>query len=252
MKLQGVIFDLDGVITDTAHLHFKAWQQIAAEIGISIDAQFNESLKGISRDESLRRILQHGGKEGDFNPQERAQLAYRKNLLYVHSLRELTVNAVLPGIRSLLTDLCAQQIPIGLASVSLNAPTILAALELREFFTFCADASQLKNSKPDPEIFLAACAGLGVPPQACIGIEDAQAGIDAINASGMRSVGIGAGLTGAQLLLPSTDSLTWPRLSDAPRDKCTLSCAINGIHAAFHYLKKNYISGCVMTVPTGW
>lgn len=154
-----------------------------------------------------------GGKEGDFNPQERAQLAYRKNLLYVHSLRELTVNAVLPGIHNLLVDLRAQQIPVGLASVSLNAPTILAALELREFFTFCADASQLKNSKPDPEIFLAACAGLGVPPQACIGIEDAQAGIEAINASGMRSVGIGAGLTGAQLLLPSTDSLTWPRLS---------------------------------------
>lgn len=162
---------------------------------------------------TLRRILQHGGKEGDFNPQERTQLAYRKNLLYVHSLRELTVNAVLPGIRNLLAELRAQQIPVGLASVSLNAPTILAALELREFFTFCADASQLKNSKPDPEIFLAACAGLGVPPQACIGIEDAQAGIDAINASGMRSVGIGAGLTGAQLLLPSTDSLTWPRLS---------------------------------------
>lgn len=122
MKLQGVIFDLDGVITDTAHLHFQAWQQIAAEIGISIDAQFNEFLKGISRDESLRRILQHGGKEGDFNPQERAQLAYRKNLLYVHSLRELTVNAVLPGIHNLLVDLRAQQIPVGLASVSLNAP----------------------------------------------------------------------------------------------------------------------------------
>lgn len=147
MKLQGVIFDLDGVITDTAHLHFQAWQQIAAEIGISIDAQFNESLKGISRDESLRRILQHGGKEGDFNSQERAQLAYRKNLLYVHSLRELTVSAVLPGIRSLLADLRAQQIPVGLASVSLNAPTILAALELREFFTFCADASQLKKTR---------------------------------------------------------------------------------------------------------
>ncbi len=135
-----------------------------------------------------------GGREGDFNSQERAQLAYRKNLLYVHSLRELTVNAVLPGIRSLLADLRAQQIPVGLASVSLNAPTILDALELREFFTFCADASQLKNSKPDPEIFLAACAGLGVPPQACIGIEDAQAGIDAINASGMRSVGDRRGL----------------------------------------------------------
>lgn len=144
MKLQGVIFDLDGVITDTAHLHFQAWQQIAAEIGISIDAQFNESLKGISRDESLRRILQHGGKEGDFNSQERAQLAYRKNLLYVHSLRELTVSAVLPGIRSLLADLRAQHIPVGLASVSLNAPTILAALELREFLP---SARMLPNLK---------------------------------------------------------------------------------------------------------
>lgn len=140
MKLQGVIFDLDGVITATAHLHFQAWQQIAAEIGISIDAQFNESLKGISRDESLRRILQHGGKEGDFNLQERAQLAYCKNLLYVYLLRELTVNAVLLGICFLLADFCAQQILVGLAFVFLNAPTILAALELREFFTFCADA----------------------------------------------------------------------------------------------------------------
>ena len=81
MKLQGVIFDLDGVITDTAHLHFQAWQQIAAEIGISIDAQFNESLKGISRDESLRRILQHGGKEGDFNSQEGATGVSQKSAL---------------------------------------------------------------------------------------------------------------------------------------------------------------------------
>ncbi|STE78424.1 beta-phosphoglucomutase [Escherichia coli] len=128
-------------------------------------------------------------------------------------MRELTVNAVLPGIRNLLADLRAQQIPVGLASVSLNAPDDFSGAGAARVFTFCADASQLKNSKPDPEIFLAACAGLGVPPQACIGIEDAQAGIDAINASGMRSVGIGAGLTGAQLLLPSTESLTWPRLS---------------------------------------
>ncbi len=118
------------------------------------------------------------------------------------SLRELTVSAVLPGIRSLLADSRAQQIPaLGWLLSPLNAPTILAALELREFFTFCADASQLKTRNRSGNL-LAACAGLGVPPQACIGIEDAQAGIDAINASGMRSVGIGAGLTGAQLLLP--------------------------------------------------
>ncbi len=94
---------------------------------------------------SLCGAFCNAGAEGDFNSQERAQLAYRKNLLYVHSLRELTVSAVLPGIRSLLANLRAQRIPVGLASVSLNAPTILAALELREFFTFCADASQLKT-----------------------------------------------------------------------------------------------------------
>lgn len=162
MKLQGVIFDLDGVITDTAHLHFLAWQQIAAEIGISIDAQFNESLKGISRDESLRRILQHGGKEGDFNPQERAQLAYRKNLLYVHSLRELTVNAVLPGIRNLLAELRAQQIPVGLASVSLNAPTILAGWSCASFSPSARMLPSLKTRNRIRKSF-----SLPVPGWAC-------------------------------------------------------------------------------------
>ncbi|MFP1454595.1 beta-phosphoglucomutase family hydrolase [Escherichia coli] len=195
-------FDSDGVITDTAHLHFQAWQQIAAEIGISIDAQFNESRKGSAAMSLCGAFCNTGAKEGDFNSQERAQLAYRKKsprplTTRVDGQRCSTRHSLFAG------DLRAQQISVGLV-VSLNAPTILAALELREFFTFCADASQLKNSKPDPEIFLAACAGLGVPPQACIGIEDAQAGIDAINASGMP-VGIGAGLTGAQLLLPSTE-----------------------------------------------
>lgn len=139
----------------------------------------------------------------------------------------------------MLADLRAQQIPVGLASVSLNAPTILAALELREFFTFCADASQLKNSKPDPEIFLAACAGLGVPPQACIGIEDAQAGIDAINASGMRSVGIGAGLTGAQLLLPSTDSLTGRGYRPSGK---TYSKGINMAQLSLQHIQKSTIT----------
>ncbi len=110
------------------------------------------------------------------------------------------------------------------------------------FFTFCADASQLKNSKPDPEIFLAACAGLGVPPQACIGIEDAQAGIDAINASGMRSVGIGAGLTGAQLLLPSTDSPD-PGRGYRPSGK-TYSKGINMAQLSLQHIQKIYDNRC--------
>lgn len=213
LKPQAIIFDLDGVITDTAHLHFLAWRQVADEIGIAIDEAFNDSLKGISRGESLQRILYHGGKAGEFTPETCAQLAERKNRLYVHSLRQLTVNSVLPGIRELLMTLREERIPVGLASVSLNAPTILQALDLRACFNFCADAALITHSKPDPEIFLAACAGLGVDPQQCIGIEDAQAGIDAINACGMRSVGIGKGLNGAGLQLPATEFLTWPCLS---------------------------------------
>lgn len=213
MKPQAIVFDLDGVITDTAHLHFLAWRKIANELGIAIDDVFNDSLKGISRGESLLRILRHGGKEGVFTQTERDRIAARKNAWYVDSLRTLTPQAVLPGIRELLSTLRSEQIKTGLASVSLNAPAILQALQLTPYFDFCADATRIQRSKPDPEIFLAACNGLHVSAQACIGVEDAQAGIDAINACGMRSVGIGSSLTGADLLLPTTEFLTWPRLS---------------------------------------
>lgn len=213
MKLQAVIFDLDGVITDTAHLHFHAWRQVAADIGITIDETFNNSLKGISRGESLRRILQHGGREAAFKDAERDALATRKNQIYVESLRQLTADSVLPGIRELLLELRQREIPTGLASVSLNAPTIIRTLGIDGLLTFCADASRIARSKPDPEIFLAACEGLGVDPQQCVGVEDAQAGIDAINACGMRSIGIGADLHDAGLQLLSTDQLTWSCLS---------------------------------------
>ncbi|EOC0585224.1 beta-phosphoglucomutase [Cronobacter sakazakii] len=212
MKPDAVIFDLDGVITDTAHLHFVAWRQVAADVGIAIDEQFNQQLKGISRMGSLERILAWGGKADAFSEAEKASLASRKNALYVESLRMLTPQAVLPGIASLLAALRQEGIRIGLASVSLNAPAILQALGLAAQFDFCADAARLMHSKPDPEIFLTACAGLGVAAARCIGVEDAQAGIDAINACGMTSVGIGAELRGAQLRLDNTAELTWPRL----------------------------------------
>ncbi|POP44365.1 beta-phosphoglucomutase [Superficieibacter electus] len=213
MKLEAVIFDLDGVITDTAHLHFQAWRQVACEIGIEIDETFNNTLKGISRGESLRRILHFGGCEAAFTQPQRDALASRKNGIYVDSLSQLTAQSILPGIHELLLELRERQIPTGLASVSLNAPTILNMLGIAELFTFCADAGRITHSKPDPEIFLAACDGLGVSAQRCIGIEDAQAGIDAINACGMHSIGIGAGLQHAGLRLTSTDQLTWPCLS---------------------------------------
>lgn len=213
MKLEAVIFDLDGVIADTAHLHFLAWREAAGEMGITIDESFNEQLKGISRMASLERILRHGGREADFSLAEREAIAARKNARYVASLASLTQDAMLPGIHALLLDLRLRGIRIGLASVSLNAPTILNALGISHLFDYCADAASVKRSKPDPEIFLLACQGVAVPPQNALGVEDAQAGIQAINASGMVSVGIGEDLQGAGLRLPSTRELNWQQLA---------------------------------------
>ena len=214
MMLKAVVFDLDGVITDTAHLHFLAWRTVAQEIGISIDETFNEELKGISRMDSLQRILRYGGKEGAFNEQQRLALAAKKNDLYVRSLASLTQDSLLPGIREVLAGIRVANVKTGLASVSLNAPGILQALGIDHAFDFCADASRIARSKPDPEIFLAACAGLNVSPREAIGIEDAAAGIQAINAAGMLSVGIGPGLDEAGLQLHSTRELTWKCLTD--------------------------------------
>lgn len=214
MMLKAVVFDLDGVITDTAHLHFLAWRTVAQEIGISIDETFNEALKGISRMDSLQRILRYGGKEGAFNEQQRLALAAKKNALYVRSLASLTQDSLLPGIREVLAGIRAANVKTGLASVSLNAPGILQALGIDHAFDFCADASRIARSKPDPEIFLAACAGLNVSPREAIGIEDAAAGIQAINAAGMLSVGIGPGLDEGGIQLHSTRELTWKCLTD--------------------------------------
>ena len=214
MMLNAVIFDLDGVITDTAHLHFLAWREVAMEIGITFDEAFNEQLKGISRMDSLQRILRHGGKEGAFDDKQRMALAVKKNELYVQSLASLTQASLLPGIREVLMEIRRANVKIGLASVSLNAPRILHALGIHAAFDFCADASRIARSKPDPEIFLAACAGLHVRPDEAIGIEDASAGVEAINAAGMLSVGIGPGLGHAGLQLHSTRELTWECLTD--------------------------------------
>ena len=133
-------------------------------------------------------------------------------LLRIKKLSEAGVS--LERIREVLADIRAAKVKIGLASVSLNAPGILHALGIHQAFDFCADASRIRRSKPDPEIFLAACAGLNVRPDAAIGIEDAPAGVEAINAAGMLSVGVGAGLNHAGLQLHSTRELTWKCLTE--------------------------------------
>ncbi|WP_285011721.1 beta-phosphoglucomutase [Lactococcus formosensis] len=190
---KAVLFDLDGVITDTAEYHFQAWKALAEELGIDgVDRTFNEQLKGVSREDSLRKILELGGKFEAYDDESFAQLAQRKNDNYVQMIQKVGPDDIYPGILDLLKDLRAKNIKIALASASKNGPFLLEAMGLSSYFDAIADPAKVAASKPAPDIFLAAAAGVGVPITSCIGIEDAQAGITAIKAAGALPIGVGA------------------------------------------------------------
>ncbi|MBC1416685.1 beta-phosphoglucomutase [Listeria innocua] len=205
--LKGVVFDLDGVITDTAHYHYLAWKKTAESIGIEFDEAFNENLKGVSRIDSLLLILKKDGRENDFTEEQIEALAADKNEFYVSLLEEITPADVLPGIKELIVDLKKQNLKCSIASVSKNARTVLSALEMEQEFDYIVDAAKITKSKPDPEIFVEACRGLGLEPSEVVGIEDAQAGIEAINAAGIVSVGVGSGLRDADMTVKNTGLL---------------------------------------------
>lgn len=190
---KAVLFDLDGVITDTAEYHFQAWKALAEELGIDgVDRTFNEQLKGVSREDSLRKILELGGKLEAYDDETFAQLAQRKNDNYVQMIQKVGPDDIYPGILDLLKDLRAKNIKIALASASKNGSFLLEAMGLSSYFDAIADPAKVAASKPAPDIFLAAAAGVGVPITSCIGIEDAQAGITAIKAAGALPIGVGA------------------------------------------------------------
>lgn len=205
--LKGVVFDLDGVITDTANYHYLAWKKTAESIGIEFDEAFNENLKGVSRIDSLLLILKKDGRENDFTEEQIETLAAEKNEFYVSLLQEITPADVLPGIKELIVDLKKQNLKCAIASVSKNARTVLNALEMEQAFDYIVDAAKITKSKPDPEIFVEACRGLGLETAEVVGIEDAQAGIEAINAAGIISVGVGSGLRDADMTVKNTGLL---------------------------------------------
>ena len=194
MTIQAVIFDLDGVITDTAHLHFMAWKALGDSLGVEITLELNERLKGLGRQETLTLILKEAGLYDKYTESERQALAERKNRTYVASLESLGPQDLLPGIGDCLKDLKKRDIKIGLASSSQNASLIIKKLGLEPYFEAMVDPRSLIKGKPDPEIYLKAAAALGLSPAKCAGVEDARAGIEAIRAAGMTSIALGQSL----------------------------------------------------------
>ena len=211
---KGLVFDLDGVITDTAKFHYIAWKNMAEKLGIIIDEKFNEQLKGISRTESLERILEFGGKADAYTEEEKEKLAAQKNTEYVELLEELTPADILPGLLSVLDQAEALGMKSSIASASKNAPHILEKLGIKERFAHIVDSNTLVKGKPDPEIFVRAAEAIGIKPEEAIGFEDAQAGIEGIKGANMFAVGVSVGepLHGADLIINSLEEIDLAKL----------------------------------------
>lgn len=204
--IKGILFDLDGVICDTAKFHYLAWKKTANDLGADIDAEFNESLKGVDRSESLCRLLNHI--EVTLTEEEFEATLISKNRYYVSLLSSLTSDDVLPGVYRFIETLRANNIGIAIASASKNAPNILKKIDLMDMVDTIANPDDVVANKPAPDIFLLAAKQLGLEPSQCIGIEDAQAGIDALNSAGIKSIAIGSSLKHASITLSNTTELS--------------------------------------------
>ncbi len=199
---EALIFDLDGVLADTAHLHLAAWKRLAGELGLPWDDSIGESLKGVDRAASLDLVL--GNLAGHYTPEQKRQLADRKNGYYRQAISTFSAQDLLPGALAALRAAKAAGLKIALASASRSAGELVERMGIAECFDHVVDASTVARAKPDPEIFQRAAAALGVDPSACLGIEDAQAGVAAIKSAGMAALGIGNAriLGGADAVLP--------------------------------------------------
>jgi len=215
---KGVIFDLDGVLTDTAEDHYRAWQALADAHGLVFDREANHRLKGVDRAGSLRLILDHSGAEVEPDAFE-AMLA-EKNEIYRARLAAYSPANLFAGVTELFDGLRAAGLKIGLASASRNAGDVVRLLGIADQFDFIADAGAVTHAKPAPDIFLACADGMGLSPDQCIGVEDARAGISAIHAAGMAAIGIGSeeALPDADLNVPAIGELAVDQILSTERD----------------------------------
>lgn len=213
--MKGVLFDLDGIVTDTATYHFTAWSQLVKdEFGFKLPKSIEERTKGVSREDSLKIILEELNLSVD--EEQFQELANKKNKCYIESLEKLTDKDILPGIKELINDLKQKGIKIALASASHNGPFILEKIGLFASFDTIVDPGKVTKGKPNPEIFEVASAQLGLAPKDCVGVEDSVAGIEAINSAGSCSVGVGdESLSHAFKRVESTKELTVTLLQEA-------------------------------------
>jgi len=210
--IEACIFDLDGVVVDTAKYHFIAWRALAEELGFEFTHQDNERLKGVSRMQSLEILLEIGGLQ--FSEPEKLAMAEKKNTLYVSYIEKMTPEETLPGVEKFLQELRDSGIKIALGSASKNAPLILERIQLYGMFDAIVDGNSISEAKPNPEVFLKGAEELGVLPESCVVFEDAIAGIEAAQHANMYSVGIGdlETLGFADLVIPGFDGYTVERL----------------------------------------
>jgi len=186
--IKAVIFDLDGVIVSTDDCHYEAWKKMADEEGIYFDKTINNRLRGVSRMESLEIVLERAEKE--YSEEEKVQLAERKNGYYKEFITKLTPNDILPGAMENLEELRKNGIKIAIGSSSKNTPIILKQIGLENYFDAVSDGNNIKNSKPDPEVFLKAADMLGISYGECMIVEDADAGIEAGKRAGMKTLSV--------------------------------------------------------------
>ncbi|MFS0516310.1 beta-phosphoglucomutase [Nostoc sp. UIC 10607] len=220
-NIQGFIFDLDGVLTDTAELHYLAWQKLADEEGIPFNREANEALRGVSRRASLMLII------GDraYSEAQIEEMMERKNRYYVELIQHMTPKDLLPGAIALLDELRQAGIKIGIGSASKNAQTVIERLGIADKIDAIADGYSVQQPKPAPDLFLYAAKQLGLEPEQSVVVEDAAAGVEAALAAGMWAVGLGPAerVGAAHVVLPSLAGITWAdlrvKLSNIARQK---------------------------------
>lgn len=191
--MRACIFDLDGVVVDTAKYHYLAWKELAQELGFFFSEKENERLKGVSRMASLEILLEVGGIQA--TEEEKNRMAEKKNRRYLEYITRMTPEEVLPGVKPFLEALRKNGIKVALGSASKNAKIILQQTGITPLFDAIADGTNVSKAKPDPEVFLKAAELLGVSPQECLVFEDAVAGVEAAHRGGMRCIGVGSAET---------------------------------------------------------